>query len=484
MLAGLFALTSALAFLFPRSGDDWAWGSQIGIERLESHFHNYNGRYGGDLAILALTRLPLLAPFILAATLTLTIFLILDLAGNRTVPGYLLTILIFLTMPVETWRQSVVWLSGYSNYALAGLFILIYLRSAKRDWSAAVRPRVGTGRILITFSFAFVAALFMEHVTLYLVAASGLSLVALRWRFGRFSALSVSWFIAFLLGAAFMLSNGAYRSAAGSGSGNNYQNVQTGTGRTALTKLIEKLADTISSQAVTHNFALNLVLVLLICLLLGRPGTRFGRPAKAVLLTLTGTFFAVTYALPFAELDLQLRLGVRALNGVAAAILLVILVSVALLVVKDGGRRAGLLVCCGSIVVLILPLLVVNPVGPRCFYPTYLIFLVLMNLLVKEAADGHDVAERVRVAPFLAVLVAGVFASYFMIYGVVHHAASTRIAQVRAQVAAGATAVTVEQLPFGEYVHFPDPSNELWSHRYKLFYDLPSDLKITLVPRR
>ena len=45
-----------LAFLFPYSGDDWAWGSIMGITRLETFFDNYNGRYLGNLLVMAITR--------------------------------------------------------------------------------------------------------------------------------------------------------------------------------------------------------------------------------------------------------------------------------------------------------------------------------------------------------------------------------------------------------------------------------------------
>ena len=53
----LFAL---LCYFFPYSGDDWAWGTQIGIDRLNIWFDNYNGRYAGNLLILAITRSKLL----------------------------------------------------------------------------------------------------------------------------------------------------------------------------------------------------------------------------------------------------------------------------------------------------------------------------------------------------------------------------------------------------------------------------------------
>lgn len=51
-----FGLIAILCYLFPYTGDDWAWGSKIGIDRLNNWFENYNGRYVGNLIVLAMTR--------------------------------------------------------------------------------------------------------------------------------------------------------------------------------------------------------------------------------------------------------------------------------------------------------------------------------------------------------------------------------------------------------------------------------------------
>ena len=52
----LFFMFFALALFFPYTGDDWAWGSQIGIDRLNAKFGNYNGRYLGNLLVMLITR--------------------------------------------------------------------------------------------------------------------------------------------------------------------------------------------------------------------------------------------------------------------------------------------------------------------------------------------------------------------------------------------------------------------------------------------
>lgn len=56
----IFILLFLLCLLFPYSGDDWAWGSQIGLNRLSNWFENYSGRYFGNLIVIALTRSNLL----------------------------------------------------------------------------------------------------------------------------------------------------------------------------------------------------------------------------------------------------------------------------------------------------------------------------------------------------------------------------------------------------------------------------------------
>jgi len=53
-----FGLIAILCYLFPYTGDDWAWGSKIGIDRLNNWFENYNGRYVGNLIVLAMTLKP------------------------------------------------------------------------------------------------------------------------------------------------------------------------------------------------------------------------------------------------------------------------------------------------------------------------------------------------------------------------------------------------------------------------------------------
>ena len=170
VLGPLFLLLSALALLFPPSGDDWAWGSSVGIERLHEHFADYNGRYLGNLAVLLLTRTPWLTPFVVAGTLCLLLRLLVESAGIRKLGGYLTGAALLVAMPHGEWRQTVVWVSGFSNYTLAGGCLLVFVLSIQRDWT---KPgRIPAPALVVVFLFAVASQLFIEHVTVFILLAS------------------------------------------------------------------------------------------------------------------------------------------------------------------------------------------------------------------------------------------------------------------------------------------------------------------------
>lgn len=483
-LTAFFASALGLAALFPSTGDDWAWGAQVGTDRLGSFFQDYNGRYAGDLLVILMTKVTFIAPFIVAATLTLTIFLILDLTDNRTALGYLSVVLLFLLMPLGTWRQSVVWTSGFANYAISGLCILIYFRSLKLEWTDSPRRRAGVGRLFAVFAVGLISALFMEHVTLYLVAASITALILVRWRFGRISPICFTWALSYLCGAALMFSNGAYRAAAANPE--NYQQIQTNIEGSGPGAMVTKVADVISTQAVIDNAALNFVIISLVCLLLGQRADTLRKRTMIGVFCLIGLFFTISYALPIAQEHLDLRLRVRTLNGVGAVLLLAILVFTAFALVKTVKIGFQILAGCASIVVLIAPLLIVNPINPRCFYPTYVVFLIIASLLVKESLTAADLSTVTRLAaPILGVLVVAIASANFMIYGIVHHVEEQRVSLARAQIASGATSIEMERLPFYGYVHAaePDENDPLWMPRFKAYYGFPETVKITFVSK-
>lgn len=469
-LGGAFILLTVLAFLFPPSGDDWAWGSQIGIDRLQAFFANYNGRYVANLIVLALTRLPLLAPFVVAATLTAILFLILEISRNRTPWGYAITSALFLAMPHFLWSQTISWLSGFVNYTLSTLLVLIFARAVQADWRGEFRSgRTAFLRAAGTVVLAFVAAQFMENVTLFFVVAAVVLLPLQKRVLGRVSADAWGWALGFLAGAVAMFSNETYRRAFG---GDGYQQVS------GIHRGMSKLLDPISQFAVVDNLALNVVLAAAIILVaVGR--LRGGGSRRTVVpVAVVSLFIAVAFALNRAEAFIAMPPLTRKFGGLAALLLLVALLTISGALAKQ--RRVLLLACVAATLVLVGPLAFVDPIGPRLFLVTYVIMLVMVNVLFQQAAASIGRTAMSGLAAVGTVAAAGLLCTYFAIFIANAAVSANRLADLRQEVASGQQQVSVPRLPFPAYMQAPEPTDGVWATRYKLFYHLPSDLTITL----
>jgi hypothetical protein len=476
-LVATFVLLSALAFLYPANGDDWAWGSSIGIERLDSGFADYNGRNVANLVVLALTRMPFVAPFVVGATLTAIIFLIVDISRNRTLAGYAITTALLLAMPVTVFRETVSWMAGFTNYTLSTLLVLVYMRAVQRDWRRDGPPAHRIVRMIGIIVLAFLAAQFMENVTLFFVVASIAMLVAQLIRRRRASLDAWGWAIGFALGAAAMFSNGAYRRSldVGATSGTVQPNYQQMTGIPGITA---KLLDYISPFGVIDNLALNVVLAGAIILLAVVVGRRNGMRRAIAPLVLAALFlvavvpiFEVETVMPIPE-EWQIVVGLSALLLVAA------LVAIAFLMKNE--RRWLFAGCIATLLVLVAPLVLVSPLGPRLFLVTYCVMLIMVNLLIREAADELAPAAPAALGAVATAAAIGLLATYFVVYSTITIAETDRLHKIREAVAAGRSTVEVARLPFTDFVHHPDPTAGIWADRYKLYYDLPPGLTITL----
>ena len=473
MLSG-FVLISALAFLFPPNGDDWAWGSQIGLDRLHTFFTDYNGRYAANLLVLALTRLPIVAPLVIGATLMAVLYLALDITHNRTRWGYALTTALLLAMPHALWSQTVSWVSGFTNYTLSALWILVYLKVVQADWSRQDRRRSPWLRALLIVPSAFVMSLFMENVTIFFAVVSVIVLVAQRRVRRRVSADAWYWAIGFWAGAVAMFSNGAYRNAV---QGTAYQQF------TGLRGLAKKLLDPISRFTIVENVALNIALATAIGIVAVLTLRRGERARGFILAGLAVAFLATAIPVAMALQEGVLTPPERRFAGLPAVLGLAALCAVTFLGIRQPRQRmlaAGLLAA-GAL--LLAPLFVVYPLGPRSFFPTYILMLMILNVLLRGAFEQVDHAPRLSVGVLGVVVTIALMSSYFVVYVPMAIASRDRVDYIRQQVAAGARTVVVDRLPYGSYTHMPDPTPARWASRYLLYYGLPPDVTIKLAPR-
>ena len=204
----LFAAFALLVLLFPYTGDDWAWGSKIGMERLATWFDNYNGRYAGNLLVMALTRSKAFNVIFTALSMVAVCWLPKRFSGSRRFFPYALAALLILLMPRGIFVQSVAWTAGFSNYVPPIMLTLAYFCLIGNIFEKAPQYRPGTSAAAA--AIGFVSALFMENVTLYNIAVSGLILIFVLVKFRKVFLVHVLHFAGSVCGAVVMFTNSAY----------------------------------------------------------------------------------------------------------------------------------------------------------------------------------------------------------------------------------------------------------------------------------
>jgi hypothetical protein len=484
-LAVIFVLLAVLAFLFPPTGDDWSWGSQEGAHRFHTFFAGYNGRYMGNLAVLLLTRTPWLSPFVVALTLCLILQLLVTITGTRTWAGYLGAAALVVAMPLDQWRQTVVWLSGFTNYTLATLCLLVLGFCIQQTWAETpwTRSRLAAAVVL---PFAFASALFIEHVTILIVLASLLQVAALV-RAKRLNLLAVSWATGSVIGGVAMFSNSAYRKAAGGTSG--YQGIggsHADTGSTGVVAMIKQGAGGVSQYAITGNTVLNAALFLAVLgLALATRNTVGSLTRLQIGAVATGAIGVVLGAAVNASVDAQHYFGsLTSWSWLPGLGLLSSILITAGTLVEDRSRARLIYVLTAATVALIVPMAAVTPYGPRNFLPTYVLMVAIALTLFAELVT-------VVPAPVVSGVVIGlgastvlvVLAGYFVAYSQLNDANNARVEYLREAASQGKKSPAIFEMPFLGYLHSPDPVTPGQQKAFKRFYGLPQDMRIRLFPR-
>lgn len=483
---GVIAVALVLvATQFPRSGDDWAWGTSIGTARLDTFFAGYNGRYLGNLTVLALMHATWVIPLVIALTLCLLMWLVADLAGQRDLVGVVASAALLVAMPLVVWQQTVVWVAGFTNYAFATVALLVFLRSTRRDLEGG-SPRLGAASGVGLFVLAVAGQLFIEHVTIFVVIASiGVVAARLFVRSLRLTARSVVWAVGSLTGAAMMFSNSAYWGT--SQSGDQYQHLgEASAGHSKIVAAILQGTGGISQYAVAINLVLNgALLALVACLvLLARQRTGTVRPLQAAAVVLAVVGFASGAAVGASVQSTHYFGQLSGWSWVPALSMFSAIVLSGLSLVDDRRRATTVVALAVAVVVLIAPLAAVKPYGPRNFLPSYVMMAAIALLLLAE------IRSRLRspsiggtVAVLGGVTLVAVLTGYFVIYHVIAQAGQERLTEIRQAVASGHHSARVYTLPYPGYVHVGDPVPGGWEAEYELYYRIPADFRIHLVDR-
>lgn len=484
----LFLAFMILTSFFPYSGDDWAWGSEIGLERLANWFHNYNGRYAGNLLVLLLTRNSFLKVIIIASSLFCICYLPKVYTNSNRLTLSIFSTFLLLLVPKQIFVQAISWTSGYSNYIPPILMTVIYFVLIRNIFDIK-QPTYQRQLPVITFLLGFISALFMENVTLYNLAVSFVILGFVWYKFKHFYPTHIAHFAGSFAGAIVMFTNSAYGLIASNN--DSYRS-------TALSK---GLFDTLINHVfvICEQFFINnipmLVVISILCTILIILHEKTAKNKKTsllcrccIIINMICLFLLFTkhqfspWVLAVGNSNSQFITKSFIAFLIALYCLSVLLIII--VCIEDSNKKFQILLPLFSVPILIVPLLVVNPIGPRCFFPPYVMLLLFCTAVLDYILTTVTItaATETGIQTTLTAACIALFLFQFSIYSVIHTYDQKRNESVQKQFNAGYDVITVCKLPYTSYVWFGDPISSPWDKRYKLFWNIDETVTFEFLP--
>lgn len=492
-IAAAFLLLSLFFMLIPYSGDDWAWGSAIGVTRLRSFFNNYNGRYISDLLALIMTRSVLLRSFLMAGGVAGIAYLIADRFAEKKdlFLYFFFAICVLFLLPTDVFRETLGWTSGAANYLFCVLPILLIHRVVDRDVAGAPVKGVVLPCVLCTCIGLF-GSFLVEHVTVHGPILGVVLIVYSLIVKKKISIPYIAYFAGALVGSILMFLNPAYGLIGHDKTA--IRSIFTETGFIGQFKLNQHL---FFDLLILRAFLLDLIVfaaVLLFAVLKLKNGSlaKWRSTAVITLITVSSAFMVLCAIYrSFPGLSDLTGHGSETTNTVIYAFAVLQIISLLLLpffAVDDLPEAFRLALPIVSAVILSAPLAFVDPIGPRCFLPVYLLFITYALGLTSQAvklAPKPEVVTQAKKAAFCTLVILCLFISAVLgvRYSRIHSTYKQRVTALRQQTEKKAKVVYVIDYPdeLKRYLWVPTPDKEHLQKRFIQYYGLSQDAKLEIV---
>lgn len=483
ILIPLFVGYFFLSFLFPYMGDDWSWGSSIGIERLRIFFADYNGRYTGNLAVLVLTRCKLLKIVVMSVSFLLICFLSYQYTDDRSETSLLVAAFLYFLMPKGMWAQVAAWTAGFTNYVLSALVSVAFLVSVKEITEPGLSDRKDTpGYGVGMLAFGFVGALIMESITILNICLSAAAFLLMFVKFRKYRYTNIGFFFGSVIGACVMFSNGAYgRVVQGS---DHYRYIPVSV-HDKVQFAIQQCGNILDYIIYDNLWFCMIVTVLLLILAAWdiKNGTR-KKCAMTTVLFHCGCMSLLWNKEAVSNIfTTQFPMKEQTAGYISSVCALLYVLSILIMVLRfvEEGRRFRMLLPLYCVVVSLAPLLIVHPIGPRCVFIGYFLMIVFTVDLFSYICKRMYL-QRKWLNRLFGAAVAVQFLFYIYVFAPIYHYDTLRVDYIREQAARGEKNILMCDLPNSDYLWVSTPFNEGWVNKYKLFYRLDEDIWLNCVP--
>ncbi|MGX4598436.1 DUF6056 family protein [Faecalimicrobium sp. JNUCC 81] len=469
----------------PYSHDDWQWGSHSNWILMLNGFENYNGRYLGNLFEILITRNVLAKNIILAVGILFVIWSVYKLvikeakSKDKTVL-FLLASVLCLAIPRELFRQTYSWIAAFINFIPPVILMILYIIIVNNIFEDkplnAIKSKHPLWLILLMIPLGISTQLFSEHTTVYTIFLAGFIVFYTFVKYREFSYLQITYLLATIIGAFIMFSNGAYFNAANNTDG--YKKLSF-----SIASIVDLYTNQMSDTLFLNNWLLNTMLTVL-CITIILRHLSNNHTKNKVFVGNVQIFILSTYmiygvlnkAYPAWNIFTDPQ-KTSYFNATYSLVFFACILSVILLYIESNGLKMKMFMIYGSSLALAMPLIIANPIGPRCFFASY-IFMVItaLQLLINIINNSNfELSNFSVVVSSILVIICIFYGSIFVDVGI---GEKWRVQIISDAIANGDKSITLYRLPYEDYYWTTVPPNEHWESFFKEFYNIPMDVEL------
>lgn len=471
-----------MAAQIPYTHDDWDWGTSHGIEQWVNA--TFNARYVGNFFVVIMTRSQILKILIMGfgfflLPYGLAVYGVQDRTEQRQAQqlrAFLLGNILLFMMPREIWRQTYGWVSGFANYSVSAVFLLIWIREIRLAFSQeSVNNRTEPAELLICFAGSFLLQMFLENLAIYTVMLGAFLCGVHYCRNKKVPLKNSLMLLGAILGLVIMFSSRIYGSLWSTGEAvGGYRSLSVGTQYSLMTTVYMLLSQAaiLAPLIFEANIVQCLIILGLLSVLLLQ---KEQRKQDVYVLCTVNALFALLMLYRYlsnritAEFSGFFPLVVNGAFFLAVAAETIFLLR---------GRKAVLgmaLTTWFSVPGVILPLVFTLETGNRLFL-TSNVFLILFAVIL--LSELRDQCRLKKLTMFLAVASLLLMCYYGYIYHAIGVCKRERDALMARAKEESAVSVTLPHYPNEDYLWAPNPIGEKRQDFFRKFNHLPEGIEI------
>ena len=475
-----FAFLLWFAYQVPFGLDGWRWSMPDRWDMLSTWFSGYNGRYLGNISILFMTRSTIFKVLNMGVMTFLMVYVAHMLFikapfSDRKVSSLAIFIwcsLLLFAVPSELFRQTYGFPASFANYVNPMVFILMFYGMVQKIFQKG-DVRFPLWQTLLMIPLGFVSSFFSEHDTIFCIMMAVVVIAYVIITKRKVYAATILYLLSSCIGAFLMFANAAYQGDNISG----YKSISF-----SVIKLARKYVLEMSDPLFFNNLLLNLLFAATCLILIAkfRPVDQkksffYSKAMTTVLnvILISFSFYQIVINL-YPKFNLFNHKNHTALfNAVFSIVFMLCVFICMLLYVRPFGRKMRMLSFALGAIASATPLLVAEPIGPRCFFTSYvLLALAGIDLILYVTVEYFPNMSLTKYVLPAFVMALGFYSIIFWQIGSFERKQQVTLHQ---EVENGAKEIYVKQCPYIEYICAAKPPQKYWKDAYLYFYDFPPD---------